>query len=287
MRRLAIGRGLVFEFLEPYRTNVMVVLTERHILLCDTFCGPDPVRQLLTLIEEVGVHGRRVVVFNSHHHYDHVWGNCAFVRPAAVCHALCLEYMRATWAQDIRTYAHHMMGHVEFRAPAVVFGDSLHLRRLDVWLWHTPGHTLDSSSCYDPVGRVLFVGDNVESPIPYLTALNTQEYLHTLQTYLDLEWDAMVASHDVPMEDDQLLQRNMEYLTRFAHWDGSLFSGAEETIARHIVNLAEVAAEVVRLRPEGAHEHYATALDAIAERPSLRPDGIHMARLRNVVDALA
>ena len=59
----------------------------------------------------------------------------------------------------------------------------------------SPGHTADSSSCYDSVDRALFVGDNVEEPLHYENADDLGNYTQTLKQYLALDASIIVASH--------------------------------------------------------------------------------------------
>ncbi len=53
-----------------------------------------------------------------------------------------------------------------------------------VEFYFTSGHTEDSCSCFDHIDKTLFVGDNVESPVPHINELNVTAYVSTLEEYL-------------------------------------------------------------------------------------------------------
>ncbi|MBU7036284.1 MAG: hypothetical protein HXS49_13925 [Theionarchaea archaeon] len=83
-----------------------------------------------------------------------------------------------------------------------------------VEFFYSPGHTRDSASCFDHVDHTLFVGDNLESPIPYLFYSGLDTYVHTLEMYQHSRASQFVPGHGEPC-DYTLLQENQEYIRAF------------------------------------------------------------------------
>ncbi|MHA1187764.1 MAG: MBL fold metallo-hydrolase [Candidatus Heimdallarchaeota archaeon] len=84
----------------------------------------------------------------------------------------------------------------------------------NVLFFHSPGHTEDSSSCYDSKNKVLFAGDNVEYPFPYVTSSDLLTYITTLKKYLEYPLEIVIPSHGY-VADKKLIQSNLRYLESF------------------------------------------------------------------------
>ncbi|MHA1666582.1 MAG: MBL fold metallo-hydrolase, partial [Candidatus Thorarchaeota archaeon] len=162
------SRGLFFSFEDPYYTNVHVILGNYHVFILDTFLGNDSMRLVQKTIAEEGHSDKPIVVFNSHADYDHYWGNGAFKDAMIIGHEQCKSRILAEGEASLVKYADHQRGVIELIPPNRTFQETLRFEKDGVEFFHTPGHTLDSASCYDMVDKILFVGDNVESPFPYL-----------------------------------------------------------------------------------------------------------------------
>ncbi|HBE73203.1 MAG TPA: Zn-dependent hydrolase, partial [candidate division Zixibacteria bacterium] len=98
--------------------------------------------------------------------------------------------------------------------PGLTYGSRLCFEDDGVEFFHTPGHTEDSSSCYDRVDGVLLAGDNVELPLPYLYWDKLGRYLETLEGYLKLGASRVIAGHH-PLVTGDIIGGNMEYLGDF------------------------------------------------------------------------
>jgi glyoxylase-like metal-dependent hydrolase (beta-lactamase superfamily II) len=234
-------RGFVFSFHEPFLTNVYVVMGDKATYICDTFLGPDPVEQILGWFNENGYDLKKFSVFYSHYHYDHVWGTCTLDSSTVIAHEKCRELLLEHGESEIQEYGESMIGDVTLVLPNVTFRQKIELHHENLIFWHTPGHTPDCASLYDPEDAVLFVGDNVESPIPYVNAPDIDGYLKSLESYLEMDWDLLVPSHDSPRKNANLIRENIDYLSRFSseEYDSSL--DGEATSIRHARNLTTVA----------------------------------------------
>ena len=209
-------RGFFFSFDDPYRTNIYVINGEKYLFICDTFLGPDPMNEVLKFLENKGFTSKPIVVFNSHHDYDHIWGNQCFKDSIILAHKLCREKIEEVGESDLQAYESHMKGKVELTLPNFLFTNKVIFPEEGVEFFHSPGHTEDSSSCFDQIDEVLFVGDNIETPFPYVRKLNLEEYTNTLEDYIVRKAIVILSGHDDLMFTDKLINENLEYLQRFA-----------------------------------------------------------------------
>jgi cyclase len=211
-------RGIVFTFfeLDNYPTNVFVSEGLNHMFVCDTFLGPVSMEEIKTYIryhfEEIPY-----IIFNSHSHWDHIWGNCAF-ESLIISHDLCRKTIAREGKLELEQYEEYAQGNVKIVLPTVTFKKSILFPDDDIKFFYTPGHTRDSASCLDYTDNILFVGDNVEAPIPYLFYDDLREYTHTLQEYLDLRANVIVPGHGT-IPDESLIRENLDYVEAFIQND--------------------------------------------------------------------
>lgn len=214
MKTTPIGtRGVLFTILDPFPVNVYLVQGRQHLFLCDTAFGSDsmnPVKQYIAEHSE----GKPLVVINSHFHWDHVWGNCAFDGATFVAHEKCRAAMREYGSGALEEFAQFKRGEVRPVYPTLTFSDRISFPDDGFEIFHTPGHTADSTSCLDTVDGVLFAGDNIESPLPYLIGEDLNEYASTLGRYLDLKPGRFLSGHD-ENPDEGLIRQNLQYVMDF------------------------------------------------------------------------
>ncbi|MHA1935168.1 MAG: MBL fold metallo-hydrolase, partial [Candidatus Thorarchaeota archaeon] len=60
------NRGAIFEFDDPYFTNVLVINGTETVFVCDTYCGPDSMKPIIDYINKIDASSKDLVVFNSH-----------------------------------------------------------------------------------------------------------------------------------------------------------------------------------------------------------------------------
>ncbi len=240
-------RGVLVSYDDPYHTNVYIIFGDEHVFVLDTFLGNDSMKIVHQLFEDEGRIGMPVVVFNSHADYDHYWGNGAFKDATIIGHEYCKERILSEGEASLVKYAIHQRGEIELIPPSRTFQQSLNYEREGVRFFHTPGHSLDSSSCFDERDRVIFVGDNVESPIPYLNHVNFDQYIRSLESYLAIDWKYIVTGHDPLMDKPDLVKENVEYLQRFRDWSLDLDSFSVAKLHRHIEhNLKAIKDELMK-----------------------------------------
>lgn len=212
-------RGVLFTFheLHGFETNVYAISGRKHIFIADTFLGPEPMERVKEYMAS-NFSLKPFVVFNSHSHWDHIWGNCAFKEGMIISHEICREMIIKAGSDEKDRHSGCMMGNVVLTYPDVTFSESLTFSEDNVKFFHSPGHTEDSSSMLDMEDDVLFVGDNIESPIPYLNCSALDTYIKTLEGYLNMDADRIIAGHCHEL-DRRLIETNIEYIRRFRDGD--------------------------------------------------------------------
>lgn len=127
-------------------------------------------------------------------------------------------------AFDLNANSGKVRGPVTILPPGLTFSDRLTLEDEGVEFWYAPGHTVDSSVCYDRRDRILYLGDLAEDPIPYLDDEDLTRYLGTLQRILDHQAEVLVTAHSGVISRD-LVRKNMGYIS--AVRDGNIRDDAE------------------------------------------------------------
>ncbi|MHA1687258.1 MAG: MBL fold metallo-hydrolase [Candidatus Heimdallarchaeaceae archaeon] len=211
-------RGILFSFEEPYLTNVYVILGKKTVFVLDTFLGPEAMKIVKKVVKDYSSGQNKFVVFNSHADYDHFWGNQSFQDSDIYAHELAIERIQREGQNFLRLYEEHQQGKVSLVKPNITFTDQVHFVEEGVLFFYSPGHTQDSISAYDIIDKVLFVGDNIESPIPYINEANFSQYLSTLEDYLNFDAHYIISGHDSIMTDSFLIESNIQYLKKFAEF---------------------------------------------------------------------
>jgi len=197
---------------EGFPTLSAVVLTPRLAIVVDTLTGPrdmDPVREFLAA--EAG--RRRVVVVNTHHHWDHVFGNAAFEGADMIAQRACPRLIQSQLQGGDESLRLPPPEGVPL--PNITFGDRLTYsdEAETVHLIHTPGHTEDSLVVFLAASRMLLGGDVVEWPLPNFSQRSgAEEWVRTLRQLKQLPVDVIVPAHG-PAMDKQLIDANERYIT--------------------------------------------------------------------------
>ncbi len=230
------SRCVLFSFKE-LACNLLAIYGDRRTYLCDTYLGPEPMAEVKKVFEADGRTGRPVVVFNSHFHWDHVWGNCAFPDSTILAHALCRTILEDRFDKELKDFGDCARGKITPRFPDLLFTTRVVFPDDGVEFYHTPGHTPDSATCRDLRDNILFVGDNVEEPIPYVFDANLEPFIASLEGYLAARPAEYVAGHgrDFPTN---LIKANLDYLRRLAVGQEVDTSGWSEPLKKqHQANL--------------------------------------------------
>ena len=196
---------------EGFPTLSAIILTPRLAIVVDTLTGPrdmDPVVEFLA----AEAAGRRVAVVNTHHHWDHVFGNAAFPGVDIIAQRACPRLMTAELQSGDESLRLPPSEGVPL--PNITFGDRLTYadEGETLHLIHTPGHTEDSLVVFLAQNRLLFGGDTVEWPLPnFCQRDGCEAWIKTLRQLKQLPVDLVVPAHG-PAMDKRIIDANERYV---------------------------------------------------------------------------
>lgn len=197
------NRGVLFTHSNTdWNLNVYLIIGNKYNYIIDTGLGSlsiDPIK------EYIKKDTKKTIVVNTHHHWDHVWGNGSLKDYLIVSHKLCRELVQSKWEEMIQKNNRYCYGEVELYLPNLVFEKELYFEEDRIKLFHTPGHTLDSISVLDEEEHVLLVGDNVgdsmEDIIPSIYC-EKDLYVNTMKKYEELDFDTCISGHNAILKKD-------------------------------------------------------------------------------------
>jgi cyclase len=208
------SRGVLFTFGVddsplPYSTSVYLINAENYIFLCDTHAGPISMEYIKKYINEF-IGEKNIIVFNSHSDYDHIWGNCFFGKETIISHTKCRELIIEKGMEVLKELEIYKNGEVVLRLPDLTFDSKIIFEEDNIEFFYTPGHSIDSSSCFDKKDHVIFSGDLFEDPIPYLGYHKLDEYIKTVESLKQI--DALIISAHSEIVDEKLINENLSYV---------------------------------------------------------------------------
>ena len=229
------SRGTLFTFHDlGIATNVYVIHGKQHNYIIDTYLGPDIMKPINQYIEE-SVGNKPIIVINSHSHWDHVWGNSLYSSTLIIAHEKCREYMQRDGQKKLEKHGQYQKGEVVLTYPNLTFTGRIFFEEDNVLVYHTPGHTDDAISVLDMQDKVLFAGDNLERPIPFIMSKNLSQYIKTLQDYLNIDAGIIIGGH-TGCEDKTLILHNLDYVKR-VFTEEAIEIESEEFAQYHNTNL--------------------------------------------------
>jgi len=191
-------RSVVFKYTLPeWDLNLHLILGRRNNYLIDTGLSSQSVAPIQ---EYLGNNCKPLVVVNTHHHWDHVWGNHCFDDCCIISHTRCRELLTAGyWAGTLKKNVAYIRGDVKVCLPNLVFDDSLYFPDDGIRIFYTPGHTVDCISVYDEQDKVLNAGDNVGDTMREIVPeieTGGDIYIASLHKYKALDFTACVSGHN-------------------------------------------------------------------------------------------
>lgn len=152
--------------------QIGAILTDDGPVIVDTRSTPEHAKELLTDLRRLTSQPVAAAI-NTHHHFDHAFGNRQ-LRPAPIWgHVRCAARLRATTVVEIEELAAEYaqvadgLRRVEIDPPDRVFGDegadpTIGGRSIQI-RWLGRGHTDDDVVVVVPDAAVLFAGDLLEN----------------------------------------------------------------------------------------------------------------------------
>ena len=198
---------------EGFPTVAALVLTPTRAFVIDTLMRPQDMRPVLELLGERAGE-RRTVVVNTHHHWDHVYGNAAFPGVDIVAQSACPRLILAHSTTTDESVPLQPPEGVPL--PTITFGDRLTYsdEPETVHLIHAPGHSEDSLVVFLAGARLLMAGDTLEWPLPNFAQRDgTDAWIHTLRQLKQLPVELVVPSHGPAMR-RTIIDANERYISQ-------------------------------------------------------------------------
>jgi glyoxylase-like metal-dependent hydrolase (beta-lactamase superfamily II) len=196
---------------DGFPTLSATILTPRRAIVVDTLTGPQEMQPVVEFLDaEAG--DRPVLVVDTHHHWDHVYGNAAFPGRDIVAQRGCPRLIQADLQGGDESL--HLPPSEGVPLPTVTFGDRLTFAdgAETVHLIHTPGHSEDSLVVFLVQARLLLGGDTVEWPLPNFCQRDGREaWIRTLRQLKQLPTDLIIPAHG-PAMDKQIIDANERYV---------------------------------------------------------------------------
>ena len=191
------NRGILFTHSNPgWDLNNYVIIGQKYNYIIDTGLGSlsvEPIREYLKK------DNKQIIVINTHHHWDHVWGNSSLRDCIIISHKSCREMIESKWDEMINKYNQYCFGEVQMYLPNVVFQEELYFPEDKIKLFHTPGHTLDSISVLDEEEKILLMGDNIGDSIEEIVPniyCEKEVYINTIKKYKKIDFDTCISGHN-------------------------------------------------------------------------------------------
>lgn len=205
------SRGVLFTF--EFGDSVYLIKGKDHLFLCDTNEGRVAMEHVKEYLSSNDLLNKKLYIFNSHSDWDHIWGNDAFEAPI-IAHKTCYERMKERAELDLDIVANFHDGSINIKYPTITFENKLTFESEGVEFIHAPGHTIDSSICFDKIDRVVYVGDLLEKPIPNINYLHVSKFMESLELIKDLHASTIVTTHSNVVDDTTLIE-NLFYVRDF------------------------------------------------------------------------
>ncbi|WP_312702165.1 MBL fold metallo-hydrolase [Sedimentibacter sp.] len=197
------SRGVLFTYDElEWDLNLYLIKGKKNNYLIDTGLGPQNVENVMKYMKN---DNKKIIVVNSHYHWDHIWGNCSFEDCIIVSHALCRDMILSEWYGMMSRNSRYIRGIVEMCLPNLVFQNELYFPEDKIRIFHTPGHTLDSISIMDEEDGVLVLGDNIgdnmDEIVPNISC-EKDVYMNTMEKYEKMDFDICISGHNKVLSKD-------------------------------------------------------------------------------------
>ncbi|MHA1673199.1 MAG: MBL fold metallo-hydrolase [Promethearchaeota archaeon] len=233
-------RGTIFSFYEPKMGDTTIsylIETTNYVFLIDTFLGSKSMGYIKDFLKEKNLLRKKMIIFITHGHWDHYWGNSVFPDALIIGQNLCYTKILTDGEAKLKQYQDFAEGEIQIVPPQITFHSRLSFPEEKLEFWHTPGHTSCSASCYDALDDVLIVGDNIEEPIPYLMDGDLKQYINTMEKYLKQNPKTIIPGHGKEHDNMDLAISNLEYVRSVSQNTVDFTDFTKDEILLHAVNM--------------------------------------------------
>ncbi|QIK68810.1 MBL fold metallo-hydrolase [Erysipelothrix sp. HDW6C] len=211
--KLSYRHTIFTEAFAGWDLNLHLIRGNKNNYLIDTGVGSKSVMPILEFLEN---DAKPLIVINTHYHWDHVFGNANFKNNTIVSHTLCRELIAAEWDTMVGQARHHTTETSVKVLPNLTFDNELQFPEDGIFLFYTPGHTIDGISVYDAVERVMNFGDNLgDNMATIVPDLETREdvYIQTLQEYKKYAIKTAISGHNI-IQGPEILDAIIEKISK-------------------------------------------------------------------------
>jgi len=239
-----------------FGANAGIIIGKDGIVVVDTMISAKEAKRFIRDIRAISGKPIRYVV-NTHHHFDHVFGNSEFAKLGAVVIAQenagkAMENSAKETLRDIGGYGltpEDMQG-TTVAYPVLTYGDRMtidiggqQIELIHACHSHTDGDTL----VYLPGKKVLFAGDILFTNYhPFLAEGNIEEWAKELDKIKTMDIEKIIPGHG-PLSGKRDLDDMKEYIITFDQKAKELASQSDD-----VQKIVMAIRSALPLRPEGA-----------------------------------
>lgn len=240
--------------------NVGVIITQEGLVLIESPMLSEDGRHWKEAIKKI-TDKKFAYLINTHHHFDHVIGNCHFECPV-IAHKNAMagfEFLKTHLRDEFERFFPEDRDRWEADLPStklvmpqITFSKELFLTMGDcvIEVKFVGGHSASSVSVYVPSEKTVFAGDNITDEMhPFLGQARLDAWIDYLKGVQAMQVDAILPGHG-PVGDKGLARKFLNYLEEFIRQVKALKEAGysqEETAER--IDLLDLFAVAPKDRP--------------------------------------
>jgi cyclase len=196
-----------------------VIVGPEWAVMVDTLLHPEETLLMRSFIEEeLDVPVRYII--NTHHHADHIWGNCFFPGATVISHSKCRNLMIDIGKDDLKNTQRQDpdFKNIKLVLPHFTFDQgelSVKVGKKTLVLFSTPGNSEDGISVLVEEDRVLFAGDAF-LPVPVIVGGDVDQLNATIKNIGKMGLENIIQGHgDIILrgEVEGTVKENLSYLS--------------------------------------------------------------------------
>lgn len=266
------SRGILFNLpSKPFTVQIYCINSPNYLFLVDTgVILENQMEEVKKYLEENNLLTKPVIIFHTHHHYDHTGNNWLIESALIIGHHLSLGKFQET-VEIFRKYDAYKEAAEQLLFPNMTFSDRLAFVDEGVEFFYTPGHTVDSASCYDCVDKVLIIGDSVVRPLASINWYNLDRFIQTLENYKKIEFNKVILGHEKTSEDNSFFDETINYIKNFKALEVDTSGFTENHALLYRWGLVNIARDFKKHGLEEEAEKFFLEAKTAIENPVVKP----------------